>query len=201
MNAQRVYPKSRNRTDADALRLKKDVPMLISSGAVDEAVVHRSVASGGILHFLSPEALDGLAIGALLVGLILLVMVPRLIRRSQPGGLFRDYFATPADGGQFSVALSASLERAAAIDLDDLGEADTDAYDAAELDEVRDEPTQEEEVVTGGGHRSKHRMSTRRALSAWRLDVRRGQPRHAAQATAMSGLSATPPARVAPARE
>jgi hypothetical protein len=208
----------------DTLKLKREVAMWMSSGAVNEAVVHPSIANGGILHYISPGALDGFAIGALLSGLILLVMVPRIMRRSQPEGLFRDYFATPADGGPFSAALSASLERAAATGLDDIGDADTDAYDAGDLDEavqedavregaVQEELAEAEDAVearagveddlspsdsASGGHRSKHRMSARPAMSAWRLDVRRGQPRHAARPNALSEQGS---GRFAPVRE
>jgi hypothetical protein len=193
---------------------------------MNEAVAVATTASGGILHYISPGALDGFAVGALLSGLILLVMVPRLMRRAQPKGMFRDYFATPSDGGQFAVALSALQERAAAADLDDGGDVDTEAWELEELtdaaekrttadDGVRedaarydtadaaaapDDDTAEADTpdtaeadpesdggglitVGNGGHRSKHRMSAR---PVWRIEVRRGQPRHAARSGALS---------------
>jgi hypothetical protein len=183
---------------------------------MSEAVL--TTANGGILHYISPGALDGFAIGALLSGLILLLMVPRLMRRAQPQGMFREYFATPADGGQFAGALEASRERAAAAGLDDIGDADTDSYDAGELDELEqvaqdeeppDAPPEDADATpedadaalrdaadtdtdpgapdpadsASGGHRSKHRM---RARPGWRVDVRRGRPRHAARSGALS---------------
>jgi hypothetical protein len=185
-----------------------------------EAIATTTTANGGFLHYLSPGALDGFAVGALLSGLILLIMVPRLMRRAQPKGMFRDYFATPADGGQFAGALAAAQERAAAASADDMGDVDTDAYeldgltDAVEKDAVSDDtidadgapgkaigadapPTDPVQADTGseddlsragsdnGAHRSKHRMSARPAMSAWRIEVRRGRPRHAARPTAL----------------
>jgi hypothetical protein len=201
---------------------------------MNEAVVTTTTANGGILHYFSPGALDGFAIGALLSGLILLVMVPRLMRRAQPRGMFRDYFATPNDGGQFAAALSALQERAAAAGVDDITDVDTEAYeveelaeavekagpandtaeaeaapddteaarddlveacaetdDAAAIDEAEDYPADADPesdqdgpiVVSNGAHRSKHRTSAR---PSWRIEVRRGQPRHAARSGALS---------------
>lgn len=209
--------------------------MRMPSGVVNEALARESAASSGIMHYISPGALDGFAIGALLSGLILLVMVPRLIRRSRSDpaeGLWayspgrsrprRDYFATPADGGQFGAALLAARERAAAADLDDFADADTDAYPAAELTEldgaVREESAPDgllsagepqpdglrhDDVhldlglddrpslaANGGSHRSKHR-SNKPAMPLWRLDVRRGRPRHAAGSAAASAQVAS----------
>lgn len=74
----------------------------------------------GLLHGVTPGAIDGFAIGALLTGVCFLVLVaPRMLRRSQlraRHGMWaagmrharvrRDYFASPGDGADFAAAIS-----------------------------------------------------------------------------------------------
>jgi hypothetical protein len=97
----------------------------------------------GILHGISPGALDGFAIGAMLTGLCFLVIVaPRSFRRSRlsaPPGLWlsfirrsraeRDYYAEPAD--TYSLTAESEMIFAAAPVADDLE--DAEAPEAAEL--------------------------------------------------------------------
>jgi hypothetical protein len=74
----------------------------------------------GLLHGVTPGAIDGFAIGALLTGVCFLVLVaPRMLRRSQlrarhgmwAAGMRHarvrgDYFASPGDGADFAAAIS-----------------------------------------------------------------------------------------------
>src|SRR5260370_2122898 len=78
-----------------------------------------SAAGGRILHFITPGALDGFAVGALLTGVcLLLVVAPRMQRRarlSARDGVWSarmrharvrpDYFAAPTDGAAFGSAV------------------------------------------------------------------------------------------------
>jgi hypothetical protein len=127
---------------------------------------HTSSTGGGILHYITPGVLDGFAVGALLTGLILLLLVvPRMRRRSRP-----DYFAGPVDGDGFGAAT-----------FEDAGQ--------AAMRQFEPEPGIESGAYSSDSghtpHRSKHRM-TGSGDADLRRDGRRSQPRHAAPSTGLS---------------
>ncbi len=135
--------------------------------AAKDAAVITSLGNG-ILHGISPGALDGFAVGTMLTGLCFLVIVAqRSLRRSRlsarPGvwpsfirrpRIQRDYYAEAADPGAEPLLASSEDDIAAAAGEQDRPEG-------------------------GRGYRSKHRM-TDHEPGERRGEGRRSAPKHAA---------------------
>lgn len=165
------------------------------------------------LHGITPGALDGFALGALLTGACFLaISVPRLLRRNRlpaSEGTFsrtrqprfkRDYFANPADTGASPAdgdAFGGDGELAAAADGRWLAAADP--FDAFADDDVILPGTGgahlTHEPSGRSGYHSKHRMPG--SDIARMADDSRTPPRHAAAPPRLpgspSGRSAAPP--------
>jgi hypothetical protein len=131
-----------------------------------QSAAHTSAARGGILHYLTPGVLDGFAVGVLLTGVILLLLVvPRMRRRSRP-----DYFAGPVDGDGFGAAAFEDAGKAARRHFEPEAAPESDAYSS-------------DRGYTP--HRSKHRM-TGPGDADLHTEARPSQPRHAAPSTGFS---------------
>lgn len=184
--------------------------------AAKEAALTSS-AGASLLHGITPGAIDGFAVGALLTGsCFLVVAAPRMLRRTRLSGrdgmwgtgtrrirARHDYFATPTGSD------------AAAADPD--AAADSDLYVAPVGGNPYAPPTggdpftvvADDDIILPGtgsdeashdesgrsGYRSKHRMASSDAER--RADARRTPPRHAAPSAGlvswMSGRFAASP--------
>lgn len=90
------------------------------ASATAEQAIHMLIATGGLLRYLTPGAVDGFVLGASLSGLCLLVVVvPRIMHRpgrragqtwsrgNRHARVRPDYFAAPVDDAAFGPAQSA----------------------------------------------------------------------------------------------